>query len=222
MSPSFPFTQLKSVTVQCFIIWPFISCYLCALLINFLSPFFSRFVHPVGAISPSFSPFLTLILSLSWTHPPLSFIVPGSGPLSYPASTPLRSSQPSPLLLSGLLAWRGEVDQRGPTVPPPSGTKYASSNWSCWESLPWASPAWCCVSSKASSTSIRRAPLEVSQSVFMSKLVFLKMRGFPHTFDYEFAAQERTQVLISVLTLKNVKDAQYIRLWAVVRGFFFF
>lgn len=124
---------------------------------------FSRFVHLVGAISPSISHFFSLVLSLS---------TPSSPEIHWSwFRTPLRSSQPSPLLLSGLLAWRGEVDQRGPMVPPPSGTKYASSNWSCWESLPWASPAWCCVSSKASSTSIRRALLEVSQSVFMSKLI---------------------------------------------------
>ncbi len=136
--------------------------------------FFSRFVYPVGAISPSFSHFLSLVLSLS---------TPSSPELRWSwFRTPLRSSQPSPLLLSGLLAWRGEVDQRGPMVPPPSGTKYASSNWSCWESLPWASPAWCCVSSKASSMSIRRAPLEVSRSVFMSKLVLSKDEGFSSHF----------------------------------------
>ncbi len=33
------------------------------------------------------------------------------------------------------------------------------------------------------------------------------MKGFPHTFDYEFAAQECTQVLISILSF----EAKYSR-----------
>lgn len=136
-------------------------------------------------LEPSLHLFLTFFpdyLSLSRPCPPRSSVDPGLGPLSYPVRTPLRSSQPSPLLLSGLLAWRGEVDQRGPTVPPPSGTKSASLNWSCWESLPWASPAWCFVSSKASSTSTRRALLAVSLSVFMSKLILSTDGGFSSHF----------------------------------------
>lgn len=56
--------------------------------------------------------------------------------------------------------WQGEADQHGPTALQ-RAARSVSLSWCCWESRPWESPAWCCASSKASSTSTRRAPSEV-------------------------------------------------------------
>lgn len=46
-------------------------------------------------------------------------------------------------------------------MEPQQPIRSASSNWCYWGSRRWASPAWCCASSKASFMNSRRAPSEV-------------------------------------------------------------
>lgn len=98
-----------------------------------------------------------------------------AGPLSLPLTLTSSSScnlptggEPAASLTPGTPAlrpprWQVEVELPD-RMDQLLGTKSASSNLFCWESRRWGSPAWSCVLSRGSSTSTRRAQLEVSAS----------------------------------------------------------
>ena len=86
---------------------------------------------------------------------PLTSLRPPHPPRADPSSCLRRAVRSAP--------WQVEEDRHGPTAQL-RATRSASSSWCCWESQRWASLVWCCASLKASSTSTRRAPSEVSGS----------------------------------------------------------
>lgn len=101
--------------------------------------------------------------------PPHHLNLPASSPsspsfCSEPKAFSQPSSPPAPSIFHTAI-WRGEVDRHGPTALLQAARSVSLSSC-CWENRLWESPAWCCASSKASSTSTKRAPSEVREPFF--------------------------------------------------------